>query len=324
MSHRDQQTTNHVLMIAPVAFGSNPDTLATNAFQSRDEVTASRDIQVNARNEFESVVRELRAADIKVSVVEDTREPWTPDSIFPNNWISFHHTYDNTMDTEEGVVVLYPMMAPNRRAERKLFESVTAVLTESGRAITQRVDLTGWEGHKKFLEGTGSLVLDRVRRIAYACRSGRTNPEVLLDFTRRMGCASIIFEAVDEKGQPIYHTNVVMSLGSSFAVVCAEAFISADERETVLDSLYSSGREVILISLKQMAQFGANLLELRSTKDHPFIALSHAAYQTFTYEQEDRLAKHGRLLPLRIPTIEKYGGGSVRCMLAEVFLPTQN
>jgi len=297
-------------MIRPARFESNPLTAASNRFQGRS--TASPDEQQEAAlREFEGLAAALRDAGIDVVVVEDTPEPHTPDSIFPNNWISMH---------ADGRVVLYPMEAENRRTERR--SDIIEHLHDSiGLQVTEVVDLTAHEQRGQYLEGTGSMVLDRVNRVAYACLSSRTHFDALGDFAQRMDYDIVAFDAVDSEGVPIYHTNVLMNVGEKLAVICDEAIPRLDQREAVLGRLRSTGHEVISLTYEQLNAFAGNMLELRNEQGERVTAMSHQAYDSLSQEQRDKLASNGRIVTAPIDTIEKSAGGSVRCMLAEVHLP---
>lgn len=302
------QSTNQVLMIRPVRFTGNEQTAASNSFQQI--AAASADAQALALAEFDALVNALHAASVIVHVLDDTPEPHTPDSIFPNNWVSFH---------TDGTVVLYPMLAANRRLERRM--DVLQHLSSSGSRITQTIDLTGHEANDKFLEGTGSMVLDRAHRLAYACISPRTDLDVLGEFAQRLDYELVTFDAVDASGVPIYHTNVLLCIGTRFAVLCTEV-ISAHERAAVLHALRSTGHEVIEISAAQMQSFAGNMLELRTASSEMCVAMSQSAHDSLSAAQLQKLREvAGDLIVVPIPTIERLGGGSVRCMLAEVFLP---
>ncbi len=307
----ESQSTDQVLMIRPVRFAGNAQTAASNRFQNLAEQQAAEVVQAAACAEFDALVSQLTAAGVNVFVLDDTPEPHTPDSIFPNNWVSFH---------ADGVVVLYPMLAPNRRLERRM--DVLQHLSGQGLRIRQTIDLTPHEADEKFLEGTGSLVLDRVHRNAYACISPRTDLDVLGDFAQRLDYELVTFDAVDPDGVPIYHTNVLMCIGTRFAVLCTEA-IAAHERDAVLHALRSTGHEVIEITPAQMQCFAGNMLELQGAQGL-CVALSQSAFDSLSVAQRDQLqVLAGPLLVAAIPTIERLGGGSVRCMLAEVFLPAR-
>jgi len=255
-------------------------------------------------------VRALAGAGVEAHVVEDTPEPPKPDACFPNNWVSFH---------ADGSVVLYPMMAPSRRAERR--EQPVAALRDAGFRIVRTIDLSGWEARGEFLEGTGSLVLDRCHRTAYACRSPRTTRGALADFAERLRYRVIDFDATGAAGEPAYHTNVLLAIGEDFAVICAQAIPDATERAQVLSELSLAGHEPIEIGLAEMRGFAGNLLALRSQDGSPVIAMSDAGWESLAPASRSALEGRGRIVTAPIPTIERYGGGSVRCMIAEVFLP---
>jgi len=297
-------------MIEPICFGYNEQTAENNYFQQNDNAQSS-EIQANALKEFQNMTQLLHKAGVKVIVVEDSAEPRTPDSIFPNNWISFH---------DGGFIAVYPMFAPNRRQERRV-EVVNAVVNQ-GFTIKEIFDFSAQENEGKFLEGTGSMVFDRVNRRAYAALSERTNEDVLLDFCEKFDYTPVIFNAMqtfEGKRLPVYHTNVVMSVGDKFAVVCLQSIDNEKERNLLKNSLLETQKEIIEISEAQMHNFAGNMLEIENTKGEKIIALSQTAYNSLNNNQLQTLEKYGTLLPIAIPTIEKYGGGSVRCMMAEVF-----
>ncbi len=304
---RDRQCADAVLMIRPARFGANPETAASNRFQ---QAGADAGAAASARVEFDGLAAALRAAGVTVHVADDTPVPAKPDACFPNNWVSFH---------ADGSVVLYPMMAPSRRAERR--EEPIAQLRAAGYRIARTVDLSAWEARGEFLEGTGSLVLDRCHRIAYACRSPRTTPAALADFAARLGYRIVAFDAVGPDGLPAYHTNVLMAIGVGFAVVCADAIPDPAERASVLAGLTDAGHEPIAIGIAAMHDFAGNLLALRSAGGGQVIALSEAAWASLEPVAQAALEGHGRIARAAIPVIERHGGGSVRCMIAEVFLP---
>ncbi|MBS0612877.1 MAG: amidinotransferase [Proteobacteria bacterium] len=304
----EAQTAAAVLMVRPARFGYNEQTAASNEFQRRigeDDSTTQR----QALAEFDALTATLRAAGVQVIVAEDTPEPAKPDAVFPNNWVSFH---------ADGTVVLYPMLAPNRRLECRE-EIIEQVRREGGFRIGRRVDLRAHECERRFLEGTGSLILDRPARQAYACLSPRTDLNVLGEFAQLLDYTLVTFDAAGPGAIPVYHTNVLMALGREFAVLCTEALPDAAQRAAVLSLLRASGRELLEISTRQMERFAGNLLELRGYE--PLIALSASAWEALDEPQRALLARHGQVLPARIPTIERLGGGSVRCMLAEIHLP---
>jgi hypothetical protein len=290
-------------MIRPVRFESNPMTAESNRFQGAGVATAEQQ-QEAALTEFDGLVAELRANDIDVVVVEDTPEPHTPDSIFPNNWISFH---------ADGRVVLYPMEAENRRTERRM-----DVLDKVGAQVSGIVDLSHHEEFGHYLEGTGSMVLDRANRVAYACLSSRTHLDPLGDFAQRMDYDVVAFDAVDRAGVPIYHTNVLMNIGEKLAVICDEAIPKEDQRSAVLQRLRDTGHEVISINYDQLEAFAGNMLELRTIKGERAVVMSERAFASLTEEQRERLEQNGQLIVANIDAIEDSAGGSVRCMLAEI------
>lgn len=305
----EAQTAAYVLMIRPVRFASNPQTASSNLFQQQSG--GDRDLQARARGEFDTLAETLRAANVGVVIFDDTPEPHTPDAIFPNNWVSFH---------ADGSVLLYPMLAPNRRLERRP-ELLDALAKQHGFYIERVIDLAHFEASNCYLEGTGSLVLDRINRLAYACLSLRTHPAVLIDFARQRGYELVTFEAHDAAGAPIYHTNVMLAIGRRFAVVCA-ASVTPSQRSPLLQRLEASGRTVIELTHHQMQAFAGNILELRTQGGTPLIAMSEQARRALTARQQSLLEDlGGRIVSSAIPTIERIGGGSVRCMLAEIHLP---
>lgn len=306
----DAQTADAVLMVRPASFGWNPQTQASNRFQ-RDEPALAGIANLRACAEFDALVLQLQAAGVAVTVAADAASPLCPDAIFPNNWVSLH---------ADGTVVLYPMLAPNRRLERRL-ELISSLASEHERTIHRLLDLTQHESRGRFLEGTGSIVFDHVRRIAYACLSPRTHQEPLAELCDELGYEPCTFAAVDTAGVPIYHTNVLLAVGSRSCVVAASA-IDVRDRERVLASLTESGRYVEIIDAVQMAGFAGNVLELRAADSGGVLAMSATAYRSFGPAAIERLASTvNRIVAAPIPTIETLGGGSVRCMLAELFLP---
>jgi hypothetical protein len=337
MVEPEPQSARAVLMVRPARFGFNPQTAESNVFQQEPDAprdTAARPADSAARSsvrradapaghampadvaaavlrEFDGVVAALSAAGVEVVVADDTARPEKPDAIFPNNWVSFHG---------DGSIVLYPMLAPNRREERRP-ELVARVLASRPYRHTRTVDLSAHEAQDRFLEGTGSLVLDRSARIAYACLSPRTDGGLLEQFAATLGFDALPFTACDALGRPIYHTNVMMALGTRFAVVCTAAIEDAAERARVLAALERAGHEIVAISREQMAQFAANVLEL-DTPGGKRLAVSGAAWNAFLPSQRARLAAHAEPLVVDIATIERLGGGGVRCMLAEIHLPS--
>jgi hypothetical protein len=304
------QCASDVLMIRPVRFIGNPQTAGSNTFQAQVALSEEQ-AQELALAEFDALVAALSDAGVGVHVVEDTVEPHTPDSIFPNNWVSFH---------ADGTVVLYPMLAPNRRAERRE-EVLHEIGSKHGFHISRVLDLTHHEHGGKFLEGTGSLVLDRVNHIAYACVSPRTDLDVLGDFSQQLDYEIVAFEALDANGLPIYHTNVVMSVGDSFAALCS-ACIREDSRAGVVRALSTTRHAILDLSFEQLQAFAGNMLQLRTRKGGTVVAMSDRARASLSPAQQTFVEEHaGAILSVPIPTIETLGGGSVRCMLAEVGLP---
>ncbi len=294
-------------MIRPVSFGFNEQTAESNAFQNRD--ADQQAVQDRALAEFDRFVKTLQHNGVNVTVINDTPQPHTPDSIFPNNWVSFH---------ADGTVFMYPMQAENRRLERR--EDIITHLEDKFK-VGHNIDLSRFEADHRFLEGTGSMVLDRENKIAYACLSPRTDKELLELFCAEAGYTPISFEAADEHGKAIYHTNVLMCVGSKFAVICIDSIPNPHERIMVLESLKSTEKEVIAISFDQMNRFAGNMLEVRNDKGETLIVMSKNAFDTLTPEQRSTLEKYGKLIHADINTIETNGGGSARCMMAEVHLP---
>lgn len=309
---KSQQTTDTVVMVRPARFQRNPQTLSSNAFQALPlELTPAQE-QAAALAEFNDLVTALTAAGVTVIDFDDSPEPHTPDAIFPNNWVSFH---------DDGTVVLYPMEAENRRRERRT-DIVETLSNERGFRVNDIVDLTYHEREGRFLEGTGSMVLDRVSRIAYACLSSRTHLDVLAEFGQRLDFDIVAFDAAGRSGRAIYHTNVMMCIGTSFAVVCADAIADAQQREAVLARLGSSGREIVAIRRDQVARFAGNMLELRGADGQALLVMSAQAHRSLETEQLRRLESFARIVTAPIEHIELSAGGGVRCMIAEVFLPT--
>jgi hypothetical protein len=306
----ESQLASRVLMIRPVRFESNPLTAESNRFQGKSALAPGAQ-HAEALKEFDALVESLRNAGIEVVVVEDTPEPHTPDSIFPNNWISLH---------ADGRIVLYPMEAENRRTERRM-DVVDYLNDELGLVVTEIVDLTAHEESGHYLEGTGSMVLDRVNRVAYACLSSRTHLDPLGDFAQRMNYEIVAFDAVDGDGVPIYHTNVLMNVGEKLAVICDAAIPRQEQRDAVLRQLRESGHEVISLSYAQLDAFAGNMLELRNDRGDRVVAMSEQALDSLNSEQLGRLRANGRIVSVPLDTIEMSAGGSVRCMLAEVHLP---
>ena len=291
-------------MIRPVNFGFNAQTAVNNAFQVAGADAAA---QEKAETEFDNFVNLLRSNDIDVTVINDSPEPHTPDSIFPNNWISFH---------ENGVICLYPMFAENRRQERK-----AAVIEQLKQTIniTDIIDFTGYEKNQLFLEGTGSMVLDRDHKIAYACLSPRTHKQVLDDFCKQMGYRPVLFTAVDYNAKDIYHTNVMMCVADRYVVVCLDSLPYHAEFQMMQETIGKTAKELVNISLEQMGQFAGNMLQVQNRSGEKLLVMSSQAYYSLRPEQIKQLEGYNRILHAPLTTIETNGGGSARCMMAEVF-----
>jgi hypothetical protein len=294
-----------ILMVRPYQFYFNQQTASNNFFQSNINIENANELAIA---EFDAMVESLRAHQIKVNVIQDTKDPSTPDSIFPNNWISTH---------SDGTLCLYPMYAPNRRAERK--SSVIEFL-QSNYKIENVLDLTDLEKEGKFLEGTGSMVLDHQNKISYGCLSDRLNKEAFLSWCDKMQFKPISFKAVDDKAQPIYHTNVMMCMGDQFVVICLDSIPNEKEKQMLLDSFEQTNKEVIEISQDQLNHFAGNMLQVFDKADKPHLIMSEQAYSTLHATQLKSLEKYNPILPIAIPTIEALGGGSTRCMMAEIQL----
>lgn len=303
-----QQYTHQLLMIRPVGFAFNAETAVNNSFQ----VASNQDqVQQKALQEFDNFVQKLQSHGIDVTVVNDTPEPFTPDSIFPNNWISFHN------DT----ICLYPMFAVNRRLERK--QTVLDALANKFK-IANTINFTHFELNDVFNEGTGSMVLDRENKIAYACLSVRTQLPALQEFCNKMNYKPITFIANDIQGQPIYHTNVMMCVANKFVVVCLECVTNEQERALLKSTIEHSGKEIIEITYNQMNHFAGNMLQVGNLKGEVFLVMSGQAYQALNATQIKQIEKYNAIIHSSLETIETNGGGSARCMMAEVFLETKN
>lgn len=309
-----KQTTNTILMVRPVKFRMNEQTAVNNYFQEDLNLKTS-EINLKAQEEFDGFVEKLRNAGIEVIVENDDEFADTPDSIFPNNWVSFH---------ENGDVVIYPMFAENRRKERR--DEIFLRLEEEGYIINHIIDYTSAENEGMFLEGTGSLALDRVNRKAYCALSPRADEELVIEFCEDMEFMPIIFTAnqtVDGKRLPIYHTNVMMCLAENFAVICLDSIDNTKERKAVAKSLKEDGKEIIAITESQMHSFAGNMLQLRGKNDQLFLVMSEAANLSLRPDQIEKIEKYCPILSSSLETIETCGGGSARCMMAEVFLPNK-
>ncbi|HUQ51685.1 MAG TPA: arginine deiminase-related protein [Gammaproteobacteria bacterium] len=304
----ESQTADAVLMVRPAHFAGNDETAASNFFQHA--VAGIADAAERAQREFDALALVLADAGVRVHQFAGQRGAFLPDEIFPNNWLSLH---------ADGTAVLYPLLAANRRRERRA-DILSSLVDSCGYRLERVVDLTSLEARNEYLEGTGSLVLDRARRVAYACRSPRTHENALAEFARALRYEIVSFAAVDAAGRAIYHTNVLLSLGTRFAALCTSAIPDARERHGVIEQLESSGRVVVDLRAQELASFAGNLLELRG-RGGSVIALSAAALGSLAAPTRRTLERYGQVVAADIATIERLGGGSVRCMLAEVALP---
>ena len=308
-----QQTTNTILMIRPINFRMNEQTAVNNYYQKVLDNLMPATVNTKAQQEFDAYVEKLRAIGVNVVVVDDTSEHDTPDSIFPNNWVSFH---------ESGDVGLYPMFAENRRLERR--EDVLEKLEERGFVINNVVDYTSAEAEELYLEVTGSLLLDRENRIAYCALSPRAEEDLFIEFCEDFEYTPVLFTAnqtVEGKRKAIYHTNVMMCLAETFAVICLDCIDDKKERKSVVTHLKQTGKEIIPITEEQVHNFAGNMLQVKGTHDTLYLIMSQAAYNCLTKDQVNRIENHCAILSSSLDTIEACGGGSARCMMAEVFLP---
>ena len=302
--------TNTILMIQPAAFGLNKETAVNNHYQKKTKELA-KTIHEKGLKEFHILVEKLEKVGVKVIVVKDTKTPKKPDAIFPNNWITFH---------KKGVVCVYPMFAKNRRAERR--DMVLKTIEKEGFEIKSVIDYTTAEEEGLFLEGTGSMVLDRKNKVAYCSLSPRSSESLFIEFCEDMEYTPIVFRAnhlVNSKRKPIYHTNVMMSIGEKFAVICLQTISDKKQRKHVAESLQNSGKEIINISIEQVAHFAGNILQVKGKGNKAYIVMSATAHKSLSKAQISMIEKHGKIIKADVKTIEQNGGGSVRCMLAEIF-----
>jgi hypothetical protein len=299
------QTTSKVLMIRPLHFVYNAETAVNNSFQVKGD---QENLTQKAVQEFDKFVNALQNQGIDVTVVEDSPNPHTPDAIFPNNWISFHSS---------GIYCLYPMFAPNRRKERKA--EVISIIQKKFH-YDHLIDFTGYESENLFLEGTGSMVLDREKRLAYTCLSPRTNEVVLKDFCDKLNYQAVVFHAVDETGQAVYHTNVMMCVADRYVVICLDSITDPSEKKYVEETILQSGKEMIQISNSQMNQFAGNMLQLENERRQKILVMSSAAWNALLPAQIEKLTKYNSILHSSLREIETNGGGSARCMIAEIHL----
>jgi len=292
-----------IMMIEPVSFGFNEETAANNYFQKKEQID---DAQSKALLEFKRFVEQLQSQDIEVLVVQDTPSPQTPDSIFPNNWISIH---------EEGIMILYPMYAKNRRQERK---QTVVEAVKNNLDIDEIIDFTHFESSHKYLEGTGSMVLDRKNKIAYACISERTDKNLFMTFCMKMKYTPVLFHAHDQRGLMIYHTNVLMCMADRYVVICLDAVYDQIEKEKLIEQFIATKKEIINISFDQMDHFCGNMLQVKNNKGDYFLVMSTQAFNHLDADQVKRLETFQPIIHSDITTIETLGGGSARCMMAEL------
>ncbi|MCC5930432.1 MAG: amidinotransferase [Cyclobacteriaceae bacterium] len=306
------QAPSSICMIRPQGFGYNPETSASNAFQQsvNGNVGFEQDISLLARAEFDGFTERIRDKGIEVIVFEESENASTPDAVFPNNWISFH---------KDGTVILYPMMAPSRRKERRrdIIESLSTIY---GFKVSRVLDFSHFEIDGKYLEGTGSIIFDHINNIAYASHSPRTSEKIFYYLCERIGYEPIMFNARDQQGKDIYHTNVLMTLGDKYAMICLEA-IPRKQGEMVTDWLKNTDREVINISFDQMASFAGNMIQLRNANNEKYLVMSKSAMESLNADQMNKILQYNQIIVGKIPTIEKYGGGSARCMITGIHLP---
>ncbi len=303
-----QQYTAHLMMIRPASFQFNTETASSNAFQHAIEGLSKEEIKQKAIAEFDNYVNTLQEHKINVLVIQDTKEPAKPDAIFPNNWISMH---------ANGQVCLFPMFTPNRRAEvrKEILDTL-----KNNFNVTEIKDYTSHAQQNQFLEGTGSIIFDHIHRIAYACLSPRTDQTLFVQYCKEINYEAIYFSAVDAHGKSIYHTNVMLSIGDTFAVICLDSITNETERKNIIEKLEQSQHEIIAISPEQMDAFAGNMLQVINEDGKTYLVMSETAYDSLDAQQIKQIKKHTSILSVEIPTIETIGGGSARCMLAEIFL----
>ena len=307
-----KQTSSHIMMVRPANFGFNEETANSNAFQTNDTSISLAEISAQAIEEFDAMVVQLRSVGVHVHVVEDSPIPKKTDAIFPNNWVSFH---------DNGTIITYPMFSSNRRAEIR--EDILDGMQKDF-LVNKRVRFNRFAEQQLFLEGTGSMILDRENRIVYACPSVRTEENLLHNFAEWAEYEAVLFLAVDREGLEIYHTNVMMAIGESFAIICLDSIREEVERAMVRTKLQETNKEVIDISYDQMLSFAGNMLQVRNDAGETYLVMSTTAYKSLNDRQIEAIENHTNILACQIDTIEKYGGGSARCMMAEVFLPVKN
>ncbi len=307
-----QQTTNTILMVRPASFRMNEQTAINNYYQQELAGMLPATINAKAQQEFDAFVIKLKAVGVNIIIVEDTKEPDTPDALFPNNWVSFH---------ENGDVAIYPMFAENRRLEKR--EDILETLEEKGFEIKNVIDYSEAEEEGVFLEGTGSMILDRTNNKAYCALSPRADEELFIEFCEDFEYTPVVFTAnqtINEKREAIYHTNVMMCVAENFVIICLDAIDDKKEKKNVLKHLKSDKKEVIAITEKQVNEFAGNMLQVKGANDERFLIMSSSAYKSLTREQLQKIEKHNAIIHSPLDTIEFCGGGSARCMMAEVFL----
>ena len=307
-----QQTTSNILMIRPAHFGYNEETASNNSFQTKDTNLSTTEISQLAIQEFDAFVEKMKSKGINVIVAEDSNEPIKPDAIFPNNWVTFH---------EDGSVITYPMYSKIRRKERR-FDILDDLKKDFEMTATSHLEK--FESDELFLEGTGSMILDRVNKIVYACTSPRTDEKLLDIFCRMRGYRKAAFQSVDANGDDIYHTNVMMALGEDFVVISIETIKDAQQKEMLLGLFEETGKAVIDINFDQILAFAGNMLQVRNESGDTFLVMSQQAFESLTEEQIKKIEMRTNILYSPIKTIETFGGGSARCMMAEVFLPKKS
>lgn len=304
-----KQITDTILMVRPRHFGFNPETANNNSFQRNDSRLNNQEISQKAIDEFDAFVKKLRAADLEIIVIDDSAQPVKTDAVFPNNWLTTH---------ERGEIVTYPMFSPIRRTERQDYV-IDRLLQDY--EIHKWVHLEDKELEGRFLEGTGSMILDRINRIVYACRSIRTDEGLLDEFCRWMEYEAVVFDAYDQQGIPIYHTNVMMALGTTYVVICMDAVRNEEQRLLLRECFERTGKELITITLEQMNAFAGNMLQVQKRNGATtYLVMSERAYSALYPDQIDRIQRHSDILYSPLNTIESFGGGSARCMMAEVYL----
>ena len=300
-----KQVAKRIMMVRPAHFGFDPSTAKSNSFQHKEGAEERHQIQEQAINEFNQAVNELKGNDIDVIVIEDSQEPVKPNAVFPNNWVSFH----------EGRVIMYPMMAENRRWERRI--DIFDQLLDLGISVKEVIDISAFEAEDKYLESTGSVVIDYENDLAFACLSSRTHKDVLDQLCKINGYEPVIFEAFNTEGVPIYHTNVLMCIASKYAVICLES-IHIDQRNDVRRTLEETSHDVIEITMQQMYSFAGNMLEVEDEFGQSKLVMSRTAFESLLPSQTQKIKEFSKIVVVDIPTIEKYGGGSVRCMMCRV------